>query len=98
MLVFECEDVLEDVDLGHLPGQAALTIERPAPKLGMACFVQAARFADRRERLMYECWLWLDPFDPAENFCRAMASVLPFLVRHMALEMGIDHPFIMGSQ
>ena len=98
LLVFEREDVLEDVDLGHLPGQATLTIEQPVPKFGIACFVQEARLTDRRERLMHERWLRLDPFHPTQNLSRTMAAVLPLFVGHMTLEIVVDHPFVVSRQ
>jgi hypothetical protein len=37
LLIFQREQVLEDVHQGDLSGQAALAIERPVPKFGIAC-------------------------------------------------------------
>ena len=94
--ILQREEVLEDVDLCDLSGQAAFTIKRPVPKFGIARFVQAACFTDRRERLMDQRWLWLDSFDPTQDLCRTVAPILPLLVRHVLLKIVIAHPFIMS--
>ena len=53
LLILQGEEILEDIDLRDLPGQGAFAVERPVPKFGIACFVQAACLTDRGERLVH---------------------------------------------
>ena len=98
LLVFQREQILENIHHRFLPGQAALAIEQKVPKFGIVCFVQPTRFTDSLKDLMHQCWFRLHAFDPAEYLGGAMTAILPFLMRHAPLEIVISHPFVVDGE
>jgi hypothetical protein len=47
---------------------------------------------------MHQSRFGLHSFDPAQNLSRAMATVLPLLVRHVFLEIVVARPFIVSRK
>lgn len=96
--IFQRQRVLKNIDQRLFACQSLLSIEQEIAEPGVACPRQRSRLTDGRKRPIYQLWLRLHPFDPAEHSSRKMASIISLFIGQVFLKIVILVPLLMGSK